>query len=280
MGTLLMFFSFYICAIHASAFHQAENGLAPRPPITTAPPKLDDRDSSTICGYYYNPDSVVHPDDVFCSSDAIIPYTKYYRYGGCPQGGCGIGETCCPSVNPYVVTFIYDNSATYYYSCDSYSHTISAYTQIPMFSVYLTPYIYYTTIDVATSAFTTATPQGVTLSLIPSSTTASPQPVASATSSTTASNALIPSTSSTTASRALKSAAPATSLTTGTTVPQSSSSNNTKLEIGLAASFGAGILIIIVLVASISIVIFLTRRLEQCSDPPEFSAATYRRLIR
>ena len=55
MGTLFVFFSFHICVIYASAFQQVENGLTPRP-ITTAPPKLDDRDTyvSTICGFFYD----------------------------------------------------------------------------------------------------------------------------------------------------------------------------------------------------------------------------------
>jgi hypothetical protein len=73
MGTLLMFFSFYACVIHVSAFHQAKNGLAPRSPITTAPPKLDDRDGSAICGFYYNLNSVVTDDSAFL---LILPLYK------------------------------------------------------------------------------------------------------------------------------------------------------------------------------------------------------------
>ena len=52
MGILLVIFSIYVDVVHASAFRQAENGLVPRSPITTAPPQLDDRAVSSICGFY------------------------------------------------------------------------------------------------------------------------------------------------------------------------------------------------------------------------------------
>jgi hypothetical protein len=47
----MVIFLFYIF-VHASAFPQVENGLAPSSPITMAPPKLDNRDVSSICGFY------------------------------------------------------------------------------------------------------------------------------------------------------------------------------------------------------------------------------------
>jgi hypothetical protein len=63
MGTLLVIFWFYVYVVHASTFCQVENGLAPRSPITTAPPKLDNRDESSICGFYY--DSVITTSSTF-----------------------------------------------------------------------------------------------------------------------------------------------------------------------------------------------------------------------
>ncbi|KAN0085527.1 hypothetical protein V8E54_001994 [Elaphomyces granulatus] len=293
MGTLVVFFSFHICVIYASAFQQAENGLTPRP-ITTAPQKLDDRDAyrdayqdayvSIICGFYSDSamntisawectddlpcgiDRYVTPNIIFCSSDPLTLYTKYYRYGVWPQGGCGIRESCCPSDYPYVLTAIYDKGATYMYECTQDTYSFSVYTQLQDSSVYLTPYM---TIDVATSTPIMAATPRATLKL--SSTTASPQSITSATSSTTASSALISSTSSMTVTSAASST---TASSGGTTVPQASCSktsspDNTKLKIELAAGLGAGILIITILAASISIVIFLMRRSNQARTHPD-----------
>ena len=39
-------------------------------------------------------DQYVTPNLVFCSSDGAIPLTKHYSYGGWPQDGCGISESC------------------------------------------------------------------------------------------------------------------------------------------------------------------------------------------
>ncbi|KAN0074035.1 hypothetical protein V8E54_007972 [Elaphomyces granulatus] len=220
-----------------------------------APPKLDDRDVSTICGFLYdtatpgnilslycdnglpcNIDRYVTPNIAFCSTDGLLPWTKFYSYGGWPQGGCGIGEACCPSDIPIIQTVIYDNGATYFYSCGTSSFTVSLYTQLQGYSVLLAPY---TTIDATTSTSTTAAPTVVTVTWIPSSTTASLRPVTSTASSTTTSSS-------------------------GTTVPQASPSN----EIALVAGLGAGIPII-VLAASISIiVIFLRRRSKQARTHP------------
>ena len=57
IGSLLVIFLFYVYVVHASAFHQVENGLALRSLITRAPPtppKLDDEDVSSTCGFYYD----------------------------------------------------------------------------------------------------------------------------------------------------------------------------------------------------------------------------------
>ncbi|KAN0085528.1 hypothetical protein V8E54_001995 [Elaphomyces granulatus] len=267
VGTLVVLF-FHICVIYASAVRQAENGLAPQ--------KLDDRDISTICGFFYDSvttsnlltrvcddglpceiDRYVTPNIIFCAQAGYRDHeTKYYSYGGWPQGGCGISEACCPSVSPNVVTAIYDNGATYDYDCKPNPYTFSVFTQLGDHSIYLTPY---TTIDIATSTSTMAANQGVTLMPSSTSTTASPQSVVSATSSMTASSVLISSTSSTTVTSAASST---TASSGGTTVPQASSPDNTKLKIDLAAGLSAGIIVLI------SIVIFLMRRLNQARTHP------------
>ncbi|KAN0075734.1 hypothetical protein V8E54_007004 [Elaphomyces granulatus] len=262
MGTLLVIFLFYVRVVHASAFHQAENELVPRSPITTAPPKLDDRDVSSLCGFYYDSvtaimtwtcnsglpcviDRYVTPNIIFCSVDALIPFTKYYSYGGWPQSGCGIGEYCCPSANPKIATLIYDSGASYYYQCDTRDaytrQPLSLFTQLQDYSIYLPPY---TTINVATTS-TTAAPQGV--ALIPSTTTSLGSVTSAASSTTTP----FPQSA----------------------VPQTLSSNNTNPKVALAAGLGAGIPI--VLAAGISLIIFLMRRSKKARTQNAYPTVSY-----
>jgi hypothetical protein len=99
---------------------------------TTQAARLEDRDINSICGFWldsagasianapwvlcvyifylltYFPawswwcnsgepcaiDTYATPNVVFCSQEALIPYTSWYDYGKWPAGGCGFQETC------------------------------------------------------------------------------------------------------------------------------------------------------------------------------------------
>ena len=99
---------------------------------TTQAARLEDRDINSICGFWLDSvgastanapwvlrvyrfhllthfpawswwcnfgepcaiDTYVTPNVVFCSQEALIPYTSWYDYGKWPAGGCGFQETC------------------------------------------------------------------------------------------------------------------------------------------------------------------------------------------